>query len=404
MTHDEAARALGWSRGTVGTYVSRGLEQLRAILERRGLAALAGGAALEAALAVKAPALSPDRAATLAAGAIKLVEMTPLPLLLMCKVKLLAGLTVAVGLAVGLAVGGVAYLERPAAPSVARKSETMMPEPVESVPERNLRVFHAEVAPRVGEYIRSLLTGDGEVRLEKVEAFDTRIECSFILEHRLPAKLSWVPQIRILHEVHQGHTEINTELYGWGKSPALWPLLRRGELMTDPLGTDRWTATGEEVNCTRPDLIPGARFLWRNPVTKRGWHLEDCDFEGIKAAFRLLRPDERTAAVKAACDERLRAAIQPYLGKWYGRRKRTRWCEIRYDANQVIVRQVRDPLSESRTSYWKRPMWWYRFQPDGTLRAPLCDQEGYFPPDGQRIDLPETGDWLSREPPSEVKE
>jgi hypothetical protein len=284
-------------------------------------------------------------------------------------------------------------------PTVARIRSRETPMPVgEPVPDRNLRGFRAEVLPQLTPILRDLLTGSGEVLLEQADAFDTRLDCTFALEHRLPVKPAWTPRVRLLHDTHTGFTKLMADLYGWGHCARLWPTRSGAEALRDP-------ATGEPLDPTRPDLPPAARSRWRNPVTGRElgaqYHTFLFDAQGedrIAAAFGRLRPDARTAAEKAAFDARLLDATRPYLGGWRGPSRWTRDCELKHEAGRVMVVERRDAASEGPPSYFSYPLWWPRVGPDGTLRATLCGDEGHFRPGGRRIDFPATGDWLTRVP------
>jgi RNA polymerase sigma factor (sigma-70 family) len=177
LTHEEAAAALGWSRGAVGVYVARGLERLRAALSRRGLLTAAGGAvAVESALTARVPALTVERAATLAGGVLARTEEDP--------ARTLAGLVfgrwkvaAVVGLAAGFAIAGAAWRPwEPAPPGVPRVPDPEPePAPTETLQAKNLRVFRSEVLPKALAELQKLVPPGTELQVTNVWAVGSEV-------------------------------------------------------------------------------------------------------------------------------------------------------------------------------------------------------------------------------------
>jgi RNA polymerase sigma-70 factor (ECF subfamily) len=164
MTHAEAADALGWSRGAVGKYVQRGLDRLRQVLGRRGLA-VAGPTTLGAALQADAATLPAERLAALTDAAWGKAQAVgawgKLPVLL-------AGAV----LASGLAAGGVALWPRPVLPAPPPIAER------ETLQAKNLRILQTEVLPKVLVELDRVLPDDAPwVFVDAVAVgSDTRVE------------------------------------------------------------------------------------------------------------------------------------------------------------------------------------------------------------------------------------
>jgi RNA polymerase sigma factor (sigma-70 family) len=232
MTHDEAAAALGWSRGSVGKYVQRGLARLRRTLERRGLAAVAGVAAIEAALRAVGGDLSAERLVVLTDAVWARAAASGDPTggwWVPGNRKLVAGLAMCLGLA-----GGLAWW-LPAGPRPAPRppvAETPQPlaVPAETLQARNLRVMQSEVAPQIRAILQGLFPADNPVQVVEVRAWGSEVEAEFrtakttILQNR-PAGL------KVRYCIHRRRTFLENNMNPAGEfrltslgAPGVYPV------------------------------------------------------------------------------------------------------------------------------------------------------------------------------------
>jgi hypothetical protein len=186
MTHAEAADALGWSRGTVGTYVQRGLERLR---QAPGLREGMTGAVLTAALA-DVPALPPERLAALSECLWERAGSTVESAggwWLAGRPRLVAAVTVCAGLAT---VGGLAAWPRPATepqPLTAPSGEATVVEPL-TLQAKNLQILHDVVLPQVVAKVQEWVPGN-PVRVVSVKAYGSEVDV--LLATDKPASHGW---------------------------------------------------------------------------------------------------------------------------------------------------------------------------------------------------------------------
>jgi RNA polymerase sigma factor (sigma-70 family) len=357
MTHDEAAEVLGWSRGSVGTYVRRGLDRLRRSLGRREGVALAGLAAVEAALRADPPAVPADRLAMLANGAwLKARAAVVLAESLAGANKVL----VVLGACTVAAATGAVVFAWSGRPGPTTRAAASSPTPVETVPQRNLRVFHAEIAPRVADALRGLAVGGGDAVLESAEAYDTRVDCVVALRHRP----GWTSRMRLVGDADSRRTRVFFDLAGDGRYKAIDP--------------------------DRPIV------LWRNPLTGREQVIKLADLDRAIAAFDALPRDGRTTAEAAANRDRLRAALARYAGTWYrhGDPAKPAVVELRGGEPYLAWWSDRGPGPFTFGDFGL-----LRLLPDGQLRGLyVFDSPAGFAADGRRIDFPQTGEWWAREP------
>jgi RNA polymerase sigma factor (sigma-70 family) len=352
MTHAEAAAALGWNRGSVGTYVQRGLDRLRRVLERRGVAALMGVVAIEAALRSEPPGLP---AVELDAVAARALAAGTAPAAAGLSLKVAAALT----LGVGAVVAGLVVALAPAKPAPKAPSAAAPPAAPESVPTRNLRVFREEVAPRLVEALAGVTIGGGDATLESVEAFDTRVDCTFLLVHKLPSAPGWWSRVRLIHDVDMRRTIHRFDLYGDGKYRPIEP--------------------------HRPII------LWRDPLFQTEVVMKVAVTDQVAAAFARLPKDDQSAAEAAEYRERLREAVAPYLGVWYDQGKA--------DQRRVVGWDDTGPTFGDGTKVWSGGYWELALGADGRPQGlMLFGGRAEFSADGKRIDFPAVDNWWSREP------
>lgn len=196
MTHADAAAALGWSRGSVGTYVARGLRRLERVLTRRGVAVVAGPvlvAALETPPAVRAG----DWAGvfTRVFAAVDASQGVPATGgLVLSRGWLTIGLPVVVACA-GLVVGGVAIGWPPAEP-VTPAPTVGSAELPETLQERNTRITRDVLAPQLRDQLQRFYPPPHEVAVVRVQAVGSEVEVEFRVTPPVPATSGLASRLR----------------------------------------------------------------------------------------------------------------------------------------------------------------------------------------------------------------
>ena len=340
LTHEAAAAAMGMGRGSVGKYVGRGLRRLRTRL---------GPAGYTTALVVSG--LAPDRAVALTALA--LAGGVPL--------RWLPAKLAAAAVGVGLAAGGVGWVAtRVAAPVAVAARPPAVPESLQA---RTLRLFAADVREPLLVALGPLAGAGGEVRLERLDAFDTRADATLTVRHG-PAG-GPVSRVRLLADADTRHTQ--AFLHAAGRD--------RSERLLQP-------TAGVPTVVLRP---------WDG-----GPRLE-LPVPGLTAAlatFDSLPRDARTAAE----GDRFRAALAAQLaGRWGGWRHcgdPTRVYQLEWRPGDDRPRLAAPPgagwsLADGRT--------WYRIEPDGPAGSRLLfeDEPAEWGDAGRRLTL-RNGDWWDR--------
>lgn len=347
MTHREAADALGWDRGSVGKYVERGLGRLRKTLIAKGVAA----ASIQAALALPPTALPGHlevRVATSLADAVPVANLAGW-----------AKPALGLGLVAGLAtVGGLILAPQPEPVSPSAELPAA-PVPTEPIPDRTMRVFREEVAQPLSVALRGAVIGGGDVTLKSVDAFDTRIDCTYVLNHRLEGAPGWQSRVRLIHDAATRRTIHRLDLYSDGKERPIHP--------------------------DRPII------LWRDPIFGREVVMPVATVSRVAEAFARLPKDDRAEAESAAYRARLRAAFTPYLGTWYS--------EGRATEPRVVGWRDNGPTFGFGSAVWSGGYHEMRLESDGRPRGlMLFGGDAVFAPDGKRIDFPAVKDWWTREP------
>ena len=269
LERQTAAKALSVNRDTLSKWLEEALERLKGLVTLPA-ALLAGGTlSVQSVLSARPPAVRlrwlreiAQRAATQAAASGRAVN----------------GLVVALGIGLvassGLAVAGWQLLRDPAPdPALKGPEAAGRPRPavaetapihVETVPERNLRIYRAEVLPKQLDALRQLVIGDGTVELEGLEAYDIRLRCRFILRHGSKDLPGWVTKMEFIHrtkDVGNGspRTAVYLDLFGNGKV--------------------------DKIDVKRPIV------LWRNPLTRKETVLNVQALEAAAAALGQLPHD-----------------------------------------------------------------------------------------------------------------
>ncbi len=279
MTHEQAAAALGVKRGSVGTYVGRGVKRLQAALGRPEAATLAVLATAGAGLG---DGWASTRATEFAAAALRPATAGWRPLGLL-----------AAGVGAVSVAGGVTMIRRPAPvpPLTART-----PTPAESVADRSLRLFHADILPRQLAALGGQALSGGTVRLTTVTAYDSRIECWFEFAHRYPdGRPFFTTRLLLRHQSATGATQTVMDRFGNGQ-------LR-------PIDPDRFLIIWTDDQVTNKEVTAASRPL-----------------KAAVAAFDVLPRDEAAKAASADASARFEAACRPLLGDWFaGGKRAARW-------------------------------------------------------------------------------
>jgi RNA polymerase sigma-70 factor (ECF subfamily) len=356
MTRQDAAVETGVHRDTFAKTLDGALARLRSALATTTAAVTATATtALEAALIAHPPLATPVRLVGLTHG---------LPLAsgawLTERKVLLACVTAGFLAVCGVTVAGRSTDRPPApTPAVVRGGITAVVE-LETVPDRNLRVFRAEVLPRQLAALKGVTFGNGGVELEKVEVFDTRLRCDYVLHHRPDNAPAWKSRIRFDHNTIDRGSGVYFDLFG------------RGE--------------GKPLDTKKPII------LWRNPVTGYEVVVPVACLEEARVAFDLLPRDERTAEERRAHERAIDLLAARYVGTWYVRGDPERWRKVRFSDVNLSVQTETDVFSYHRLID-------NRFDPAGQ-HAPvfLGGPPALLSADGRRMTFDGSDEWWSRDP------
>jgi predicted DNA-binding protein (UPF0251 family) len=357
LTRKDAAA--GVHRDTFAKLLDGALAKLRAALSAVAVAGAAGTAAtVEAALSSR-QAVAPGRLAELvskacAAPAARAAGWAK------------AGAAGLVLLGGGLAVGGWARTrEQPDPPHQVTTTPPSAPaEARESVPDRNRRVFQTEVLPRQLAALRPLALGEGTVEVQAFNAYDTRLECSFLLRHQVPGADGWVSKLAFVHNTSDHGTSVYFALKHPGETRSL--------------------------DTKRPVI------LWRNPLTAREAVLKVAAVEEARLAFSRLPQDDQTAAERRDHLRRVERAIPSFLGTWYARGQISRVRAVSVgDHGWLYVECGPDvrtgvPLGDLRVG-----------APGELAGLPYTSGPVEVSADGKTVRFRDSDEWWSREPVAE---
>lgn len=360
LTVEEAAKAEGVHRDTLATWRDAGFARLRELLPAGAVGVGAGTAGVEAALAAGRPVMTSERLGVLAGEVWK--RAVPYgPTLGKGAVVLLVGLTLG-----GFGLAGWAATREPE-PQVPPPAAERVPVPEETVPERNLRVFHAEVLPVQLDRLKTIALGGGEAELEGVRSYDTRLECTYRIRHHVLGTAGSVTRLWFIHNAVDGGTGVNLDLHG------------RGEWR--PLDT------------RRPII------LWRNPLTKAEVVVPVPALEDARQAFDRLPNDDRTAAEARTHVGRVRRAVEPLLGvTWFGQGDPALRAVIALTPEGWLIGESSGGGKDAK------PLAVMQVGPDGrVVGLPFSPGPGRVSSDGRRVEFAESGCWWQREPTAQPK-
>jgi len=354
LTRLAAAAVLGVHRDTLSKYLDAALARLRKALVAVGTVAVP--AAVEAALVPHPVVPSADTLLRLAA--VRAVVPGR---------RAFRHVLLAVGLVAGGGIGvGAWFAGRPANPEAARLDPLPAADPqvevVESVPARNLRVFRVEVLPRQLATLKGLARGDGEVELETVGATDTRLNCKYLIRHRVEGSPGWVSKLAMEHNTLDHRTEFSFNMSGHGAS--------------------------QRIDPKRPIV------LWRNHFTGKEVVLKVPALEEVGAAFARLPRDDRNAAEWHEHLRRAEAAVLPFDGTWYESGDPTRPVLFTLNRETLTVHVLRGNVQGLFTIFGT-----LRYDPGGWVSGlPIPYSHARVSDDGQTVRFLGRDEWWSHEP------
>ena len=353
-THAEAAAVLGRPKGTVDAAVKRGLDRLRSALGRAGLLSAIG--AVEVVLAGQARAVPAD----LLAAAVRAAAVEP-PGPASPWAGWVPGRRVAVGLvaAAVVAVGGVVGLwaggRRPPPPEPPPAVE---PDP-EPLADRNLRLFRADILPRMAAELKPLAFNGGEVVVTASSATDTRVFAEFEARH-VDAPLG-----------------VKTS---------------RLRVAFDTVGRTEWIYLDEEGTGVFHLIKPDKPWvLFRVKELNFEVAVPSEPLRRARAVLAELPPDPRAGPVAAEHARRLRAAIGPLLGLWYVAGDRKRPVAVTLSEEDVTLQTLLrfgayGPFLADLTP-----------RPDGGIDyANVAWTTTRLSPDGRRLTFEPSGEWWEK--------
>jgi RNA polymerase sigma factor (sigma-70 family) len=291
LTQREVASILNAPASTIAWRVQDGLERLKGILSRRGLApaALATLPGLFAQFAQQAEAAAPVAQAW--AQAALAVARAPAKTGF-AWLGWLGSKKVAAALLVVLVVAVLALthwsMSRPEEKSTEQESHALAPEIAradepESLQQRNLRLLRAEVEPKIVEALRSLIKGKGEVSIVSRAANGHHVICSAEVRNFIDQPdRTYVSRHRFVYDMlSDGFT-----------------------LFSDPHGNGEFRS----IDPNRPIILS------RNPNTGKEIVVKIPALEEIERAFQLISPDIRAVAeCTQAWEQQPKAGVGPFI-------------------------------------------------------------------------------------------
>ena len=233
MTHESAAVALGWSRGTVGTYVSRALKRLESILAGRGVTAVGVVAAL---VMSRASAGSPLKVAEIAAVALAAPAAAW---------RLSPAWALVAGAMSLSAIGATVWKSDAPVSPPAHASEPMRvfePPPAVGREANNLRAFDTHVRDRLQDALDDMIGDGGRAEITSVRAFVTQLIVTATVTHGKRSR----PPLKVWLAVET--VDLNTYLLADVDGPG-----------GSRLGACRRECTGEAETVDRRPCPSGAR-------------------------------------------------------------------------------------------------------------------------------------------------
>lgn len=352
LDKQDAAATLGIDRDTVAARLNRALAHLQKLIPAPTGILVGGALAVPTALTARPPALSAARLGELVAAAWAKAAPSGWPLAKVAAVA--AAIVLGSGLAVGgwaLSLGPTPHPETSPPPAVTRQVP-------ESFGQKHRRLAHDDVVPKLLEALRGLAYGNGEVALDTLDQYDTRLDITIVFKHRDEKRPGWVSRARFVHDLDSKRTLVWLDEDGKGRYRPV-DKVKTIVLAENPI-------TGARLTTTFPPLTRSLEILASLPA------------------------DERTAAIAADFRARLRQAMTPYLGTWYYQSDPARKCTI-----QMLDTGPR--MIDDRT-FWHDGFEAYRFTSDGRIEGILFHGLRIdFNPDARRIDYGLTGEWWARD-------
>jgi RNA polymerase sigma factor (sigma-70 family) len=285
MTHAEAANALNWPKGTVDSYVRRGLARMRPVLIRAGVPAVGLGAV---GLGLPAKAVPPDWVASAVAGATRLPIPLPPSRLALIVHRYLSptGLAVASAAGITVAVGWTHCPKAVLAPVRLPPSLVVPAAVVESLPEQNLRLLRTDIGPKVCAALGPLGPADQAITLIEADAYDSRVKCVVegCLQPRVPGAGT---KSRLAFYFDTG--------------------TRRTHVYYDRAADGNW----KSIDLEKPVIL--AKF----PKLKLEWTMKVAELTAAVKAFDDIPRDPRAEAEVATRRAALRERLNDYAGKWF---------------------------------------------------------------------------------------
>jgi hypothetical protein len=196
---------------------------------------------------------------------------------------------------IALAIGTTGKDPPAPPPAAVAADRTGPPAEPESVRQRTVRVFHAEVEPIQVDALRRVFRGDGPITLDSLDVAGTWIKA--VYRQPVGDPPSRTAYVELIHETESRTNAVYADLDGSGRRKPIDP--------------------------------PRAVVLYRNPQTGQEVVLQHPHLNRALKGFEAIPRDERSAAEGVEFLQKFRAAAAPYLGQWY-REGDLATCRVRW--------------------------------------------------------------------------